>query len=211
MIERVLAAWQTCPGLHTARAGASEEVIDTVETALGRALPACLRELYRFSDGGHFLEGNLTVEPLRGSKEFEGLDRLTADFDARGPGVPDELLVFGGNGSDALFSLWLPPGGEQTKDAPVIASDMGPESMTLAGTGLAPFLVGWSAYYLLVCEAPAMALDELGLPDDLRTSALDEQHFAAIVAWADPDLPNPAWDIYETPATPDELRATLPS
>jgi hypothetical protein len=43
MIERVLAAWQTCPELHRARPGATDEEIDAVEVLLGRALPASLR------------------------------------------------------------------------------------------------------------------------------------------------------------------------
>ena len=120
--------------------------------------------------------------------------------------VPEELLLFGDDGGDSQLGVWLPEQEACVDDCPVI--ELGEtDVMAIAGTNLYRFLKGRTAYYLLLREADARSLDALGLPTDLRTDDLDDDHFARIRKWADPGIPDPWPDPYRRGVTADELRS----
>ena len=107
------------------------------------------------------------LEPLSSPEEWSGVVGLTRAMQEES-GVPEELVVFGTDGSDSTFALWRPKGQAQRHDAPVIVLGEGGEGMAIAGTSLSRFLKGWTAYYLLLYDAEAEPLDALGLPENLR-------------------------------------------
>ena len=209
-MDAILAAWRLTASLHDGMgAAATVQQLDEAERMLGRPLPLQLREVYEFSNGIGVLGGN-TV--------FDSLDRLArpgesaADtFRNAGWPIPDEVVMFGGDGSDGLFGLWLPAGTERRESAPVVAvGEIFEEGcMDVAGTGIAAFLAARTAYYLVAYMDAAdtsEALDVLGVPAEFRTEEPDEQTFVRIHAWADPELPGPP-DPYEARLTPDDLRS----
>src|SRR5262249_57471182 len=111
---------------------------------------------------------------------------------------PDEVVMFGGDGSDSLFGLWLPAGSESQESAPVVeVGEIFEEDgcMDVAGTGIVPFLAARTAYYVLldmdVADTSA-ALDVLDVPAALRLGPdPDEQTLRGLYAWAAPQLPGP--------------------
>ena len=163
---------------------------------MGRPMPADLKALYRFSDGMAPLGGNLTVEPLTATSGLAlvGLSDQLRDWDWP---IPDELLMFGGNGGDELFGLWYPAGAPSDGLSAVVmvGSIFEPVCLALAGTDLPRFLLAWSGYYLVQLEAPAAALDALRLPESLRQID-DEAGVAPYFRWADPTLADPDPDPY---------------
>jgi hypothetical protein len=130
-----------------------------------------------------------------------------ADYRAHQWPVPEELLIFGGNGQGEPFGLWLPETAGPAYDHPVIqiGQIFEPACMAVYGTSLVPFLTAWSAYYLLPDEAPAKALRALKVPARLCSEAYAED-YAALAAWADPGLPDPEPDPYSVAYDVDELR-----
>jgi hypothetical protein len=196
-LDRVLAAWRLSPASHQFEEPADEPTIAAAERALGRLLPDGLRALYQFSDGMAALGGNLTVEPLTGSEDA-GLVGLSDRLREWGWPIPDEVLVFGGNGGSDQFGAWYPVDASSGGPTPVvmIGSVFEPACLALAGTDLPRFLLAWSAYYLIVDDAPAEALDALGLPASLR--AIDEEAgLAPYFKWADPGQIDHEPDPYE--------------
>ena len=70
--------------------------------------------------------------------------------------------------------------------------------MAIEATGLVPFLLGWTAYYSMLCEAESSILNSLGLPESLRfrPDEMDDNVFASIRQWADPNLQDSHPDPY---------------
>lgn len=124
--------------------------------------------------------------------------------------IPSELLMFGGNGADELFGVWYPPEASSDDEVPVVmvGSVVEPACLSLAGTDLPRFLVGWSSYYLVLDEAPSRAFDTLGLPASLRRARPDAS-IASYLAWADPQLPDPDPDPYARGLDANEMREVL--
>ena len=152
---------------------------------LTRALPSEVAEVYRFSNGMTALGGNLAIEPLEEMVGFSGRLR-TWDWP-----IPDEVVVFGGNGGDELFGLWLPPDARTLSSAPVvmIGSVFEPACMALVGRTVSGFLRAWSGHYLDLLDAPQQSFAALGLPVHLRGTH-DQSGWAPYFEWADPSLPD---------------------
>jgi hypothetical protein len=204
MLELLVEAWRLSSQHHELAAGASEAELAAAEADLGRSLPEAARALYRLTDGASLLGVNLRVYPLR----EEELGLVTASEWLRSVEwtIPEELVVFGDNGSDDSFGLWLPRKRQEDDPAPVIQIAEGGEGFAVAGTSLVPFLTGWSANYLLLLEADRSALSVLGVPQRLWDAKLDEELFAELVGWADPDLSDPNPDPYGRPVDVGKLR-----
>jgi hypothetical protein len=200
-LERVVAAWRLSAASDELAKPASEETIAEAERALGRPVPDGLKTLYRFSNGMGPLGGNLTVVPLldteRADGEEIGLVNLGDRLRSWDWPIPDEVLVFGGNGGDDQFGIWYPSGAPADGPTPVVmvGSIFEPGCLALAGTDLPKFLLAWSGYYLALLDAPTEALDALGLPDSLRRIDADGS-LAPYFRWADPALPDPEPDPY---------------
>ena len=211
-IEVVLSAWRASSPLHAGmQEGAAAEQLDETELMLRRALPTSFRAVYEFSNG---------IGAVGSNTVFDSLDELATPAESQadrlreeGWPLPEELVVFGGDGSDGLFGLWLPEGSDGRGSAPVIEiGEIFEEGcMDVAGTGIVPFLAARTAYYLRVCERVSdttPALDALGVSAELRAAPPDDELFAAIYDWADPELPRPP-DPYKALLTGDDLRSML--
>jgi hypothetical protein len=200
MLEPLVEAWRLSSELHELSAGASEAELAAAEAELGRSLPEAARALYRVTNGAALLRVNLRLYPLWADEL--GLVAASDWLRSVEWTIPEELVVFGDNGSDDSFGLWLPRGRRDDDPAPVIQIAEVGDGFAVAGTSLVPFLTGWSAYYLLLLEADRSALSALGVPQRLWDAEPDEKIFA----WADPDLPDPDPDPYGRPVDVEALR-----
>lgn len=193
-LQKLIRAWQHSATLHRFLPPASEEELQHAETILNYRLPESLRELYLFSNGAELLQGNLQILPLEAEETSMGLTTATPQLREWHWQIPSEVLVFGDDGSDSLFGIWLPEARHPKFEHPVleIGTIFGPQCMAVVGTGFLPFLYGWTTFYLMLLEADSMALDAIELPASLRVRSdeLDDEVFARLRKWADPDLPN---------------------
>jgi hypothetical protein len=197
--------------------GASPDEVAHAEHALGRSLPDTARALYSATSGGAFLSGNLNLHPLLPDPtDDEALALTTASGLLRSwewP-VPEDLVVFGDNGAGEQFGLWLPE--KETRQLVVEVGQVFHESgLAVVGDDLGRFLLGWTAYYLLLLgdeTDTSAAVDALGLPSELRT--LDEggtdEEFFAVLHWANPGLTRPP-DPYEQGITVEHVREAAQS
>jgi hypothetical protein len=193
--ERVVSAWEASPDLHDPGKPARVGAIDFAERALGRPIPADLIALYRYADGGSFLENNLGIFPV---------DRLLGLNED--PHRPPELLLFADDGSDSLFGVWAPRH-RREGTVPVVEYDPGGGGLALAGTNVQRFLTTRTAYYLMLYDAEP-ALDALGVPSAVRVPSdeLDDASYAALERWADQRLPQEHSLLYESGITVEQLR-----
>lgn len=207
-LQSILDAWKLSSSLHEFHDGASTHEIEALEQQLGFSLPAVFADLYRFSNGLGALGGNLCVHRLTCRNEGAGLATASDALREWGWPIPPELVVFGGNGADALFGIWLTDQTAASERCPVIClgESFEPACMAVFGTSLERFLKYWSAYYVMVEDGPTEALDLLKVPLELRCADPDNDTFAALAAWADPELPRIPPDPYEAPMTADDLR-----
>jgi hypothetical protein len=194
--------------------GASDAELDTAEAELGRRFPEAFRALYRWSNGGSDLGGMLSLERLR----REGQDELSVVTSSRLMReweweIPDELVIFGGDGSDENYGLWLPEGGDPESAWVIQVGEIfGDPNLAVVGTRLERFLLWLSVWMFGAPEtAGEPALDALGVPAELRSWEWDREDEAkyAAIAWADPDLPDPRPDPYHRGLDGDGVRALL--
>lgn len=204
-LEKLIRAWQLSITLHEIHPPASEEEMLHAETILGVRIPPPLREFYLFSNGAYLLEGNLQILPLENKETKRDLISYTQQLREWHWHIPDEVLIYGDFGGDGLLGIWLPETHNPTYIHPVleIGEIFEPKCMALLGTSVLPFLLGWTAHYLLLLEADVKALDAIELPTSLRVQPdeLDENLFAELRKWADPKLldyyPNPYRQRYD--------------
>jgi len=194
-LDRVLAAWELFPGSTPWPPPATPEQFAEVDRAIGRPLPRSLRRIYERADGLRILEGNLQFESTAG-RAYQGLGGMSEELRARGWLIPDQVLMFGGNGSDEVFGLWCPDQDSTDVDPPAVMVGMTlkPACLALVGSRFSRFLMGWTAYYMVLLNAPGEAFEVLGLRGELQESDLES--ISPYFAWADPDLPDPDPDPY---------------
>lgn len=194
---------------HEFNAGASNAELDAAEEAIGRRLPEPLRALYRFSNGMGVLGGDLNFVPLAGPGDTGNLVTLSDELRSSQWPIPDEMIVFGGNGADEIFGIWLPTDEEWAGPALVVGVGeiFEPDCLAVYGTSLSRFLRAWTAARLLEWDDHAAALDALGLPTDRRRDpSCEEEAYAECFGWADPDLPYDDPDPYSQRLTPKAIR-----
>jgi hypothetical protein len=196
-LPQVLRAWGLSHELHEQAPAASPEEIAHAEHALGRRLPETARHLYLSTSGGSFLSGNLNLHRLSPREGDDSVLALTTASDLlrswQWP-VPQDLVVFGDNGAGEQFGLWLPA----THARPLVVEvgeNFDEPALAIVGDDLGRFLLGWTAYYLLLLgdeTDTSEAVEALDLPPHLRT--LDEggtdHEFFAVLRWANPRLPS---------------------
>ena len=164
-------------------------------------------DLYRQCNGADILEGNLVIDPLDG----QTLSLVqSGDFlrKAEWP-IPEDALVFGGDGCDDLYALWLPTDRVEKPIVIEVGSIFQPGSFSIVGTSLPRFLRSRTAYYLLVEECDATALDAIAVPRKFRDSSsdqLDHKIFDEIFRWSDPSLPDLPLSPYDAHLTVDDVR-----
>ena len=187
--------------------GATDFELKDAETKLCRKFPPALIDLYRVCNGAYVLGGNIMIDPLDGKK----LSLVqSSDFlrKAEWP-IPDEAIVFGTDGSDDLFAVWLPTDRVERPIVIQIGSNFQPGSFSIVGTSLPRFLRSRTVYYLLLEECEDSALDELEVPKRFRERALDkldDELYNAIYRWSDPELPDLPLSPYDAHLTVDDVR-----
>lgn len=197
-LTSLINSWTLSQPLHTFYLPAAEAEVLAVEKEIGHKVPSSLRGLYLFSNGLNLLGSNLNVYPLRKSESrWAGLSNLSTQLRDWKWSVPAEVLIFADNGAELYFGVWLPETQSETFRNPIIEVGEGQgHCMSIVGTNLISFLVGWTAYYLLMYKAESAALDAIALPHSLRDRGLDDELFADLRRWADPGLPDPYPDPY---------------
>ena len=210
-MQRVLKAWELAAELNYDYPvpAASPEMLAEAEQALGYRLPESTRVLYSVHDGGWYLGGNIVIERLFPDRENSiGLTAGSEQLREWGWTLPSELLVFGGDGSDGTYGLWI----ETTADRESIVVetiDVG-DSFSVVGDDLASFLTGRSTFYLLMYTSDgfelAPALDVLDVPFELRDMDLGDEQYNAVARWANPHLPDADPNSYDRWWTPAQIR-----
>lgn len=193
-LQALIHAWQLMDHGYSFAAAATEAEIQQTEAALGLRLPEDLRQIYLFSNGLHLVGGDLRIHPLRDREGIIGLEAVRSLVQEGGaPAPPCEILEFGDDGSDEQFGIWLPDVRLPGFGHPIVLiGEFDFDMLAIAGTGLVPFLYGWTAFYALMEEVDPEVLDALGLPFSLRVPEryLDEAAFARIREHYDPGLPD---------------------
>ncbi len=208
-LTAVLDAWSRSISLHRLRRPATDAAIRAAVDEIGRPLPAELLALYEISDGAEWLGGSLMMNPLRSRDPIVSLVGGSAALRGAHWCVPDELVVFGGNGADSLLGVWAPrshkprPGGVVVEVGEIFGT---PRALAVVGTTFWRFLRWWTAYQLPAGEASSGSLAALAVPVHLCREP-DARRLAAMTSWADRGLPDPAPDPYARGFTADELRA----
>jgi hypothetical protein len=174
-------ALERSPALHDPRPAADAHHLEHVRRALGLdAFPASLAGFYTWSDGGQFLRGNLELYPARPGAEPDDLSLSSATGALRewGWDIPDDAVVIGSNGGDAVF-IWFP----DTDSVELMEEDGASEPLA---RGIGAFLLGWTASYLALLSDVAdtrRALDYIGLPAEYRRRD-DDETVAQVLSWA---------------------------
>lgn len=212
-MDAIFRAWDLSKPLHDLRPPADTDDLELVEEMISRQLPSELVELYRHTNGGELLGGNLQLEPALPHDDRPGLANAAETLRQAHWPIPDSLLVFGSNGAGSVLGIWLPQ--SPAAHAVIEVGELfKPASMAILGTRLSRFLAGWTAYHLLLTSDqldPEPALDALALPAELRAPDPDTNHCYALLQWADPDLPNPRPDPYLHGLNATELDRLLTS
>lgn len=208
-IQQVIIAWALAtPVSYGSPGGASPAALADAERLLGYALPPALRELYAAYDGGGFLGNNINLLPLLPTMGHELALTTTSDLLREWQwDIPPELLIFGDNGSEVSYGLWLHE--PRVQDPLVVALGEG-EGLAVVGDSLAGFLAGHSAFYLLLIAThgydPVPALDALGVPARLRSfDPMDDALYNRLLNWANPNLPDKEPDPYARGMTRDQI------
>lgn len=227
-MRQVLEAWSLASEVSNGSwRGATLDEIVAAEGALGLALPSDMKELYKTYNGGDFLGGNLRFDPLfpvlyrdlyapvdaNASEKYlntESHSLTTASALMRSwhfP-VPHELVMFGGNGSENWYGVWLPEEGRARPVVVELGEDDSPDALAIVGDDIASFLAAHSAYYLNSFASDGYdlkpALDVLGVPDSLRGLDIDDDQYFALLNWASPNLPDKSPDSYKRPGLTTE-------
>lgn len=193
VVDRVFEAWSLTEELHARQPPVAPAVFDEAQRQLGRPLPDALRRVYCEAGPGEYFSG-LIFWDLLPAEEGE-LSVVTASDLLREweHPIPDEMVVFGGDGADDTLGLWIPATGRARPYVIDLVPLFEPETMSIVGDSLDNFLRGWTAMYLLTEEEYDVqpALDALGVPDQLRDAQHDGLNFDAVLGWANPDLPLP--------------------
>lgn len=218
-MRKVLKAWALSEELHQGvKPGVSAADLATAEKMLGRSLPAEVRELYSTYDGGEFMGSNLNIWNLLPTPDeefaFTTAGRLMRSW--HWP-IPDEVAMFGGDGSDGNFGLWLPKDETARNLAIEFAEAADPDDMAIVGDDLASFLAARTACLLVsfafvdAYDAYDLepALNALDVPIALRAMSENEADSAEgmhrFLRWASPNLPDPHPDPFKGGLTAERI------
>jgi hypothetical protein len=202
-LEAVVEAWRRSMRHHTFEAGLDNDEIEAVEYELGLKFPGAFRALYEMSDGLSLCHGNVTFAPMDMGDGVLSIRNFSRKLRSWKWEIPKEVVVFGGDGSDGTYGLWLPEGTPRKPDCAVVEIGEA-KGLALRATNLCSFLT-WKTAYFLLLDGEIKALDAVELPGDLRVD--DGDQYARLIRWADPEVPDPLADPYKCPVTVEEMRA----
>jgi hypothetical protein len=148
MIDLILKAWEVSDNTFLSP-GASDDAIAVLERVLHGSLPGDMRACYQRTDGADVLGGNIALYPIEGAK-FSVCELSQFYRDCKWP-VPEDLVIFAGDGCGDPFGIWAPSGGgSKPLIVQVGAIFFDRRCMAVVGTSFSRFLLGRTAYYLLL-------------------------------------------------------------
>jgi hypothetical protein len=203
VIDSVLKAWEVSDNTFL-NPGATNGAIAVLEKTLSGSLPADMRTCYLRTDGADVLGGNIALYPIQGAK-FSVCELSQFYRDSKWP-VPEDLVIFGGDGCGDPFGIWAPSHGRSKPLIVQVGGIFEPGCMAVVGTSFSRFLLGRSVFYLLSDGAPDSVLDLLGVLESMRMPDLDKLIYDEVVRWADPELPALPIDPYTARLTKDDVR-----
>lgn len=196
-LECVLRAWSASNGAVECNAPAKQLDIEAAERSLGRGLPDIMRQFYRRTDGADVCEGNLWLYPLASDGGVSSVSDCTRRLREWEWTIPEEVILFGSDGSESSFGIWCPVDQELTR-YPVVEI-AATDGLAMVGSSLTRFLIGRTICLLLMC-ADRFDVDEalriLGVPGEIIATERYDPDWANVVGWADPTLPDPDPDPY---------------
>ena len=236
-IPKLIGAWAASGERYAVHPPATEKEIRAAEKKIGAKLPKSLRDLYACCDGGLTMDLVLfSLEPQPPGYPW-ALANGTEDFIENDYLIPKELRLFASEGGAFYYGIWFPEIGESSYNHPVI--ELARElidtegCMSIAGTNLVSFLLGWSAYYV---QSPfdrgpsrvrqeRKALDILQVPQHLRHDEFHanirptlveaynqpwiNNYFSQLRKWADPQLPAPYGNAFDHQFSIADLKSIL--
>lgn len=199
----------------------TDEALDALEAALGRALPPEVRAVYRLvgRDASPVISANLDMAPLLDGEA--AVATHTEELRGWGWVIPQEVVVFAGDGGGRVYGLWLPE--EGARRHPILLLDTGDDDGPDMGI-VAQDLPAFTATELILtggmwtAERDGRIQELLGLPDELRGDPDDRLPAGEVPAdadsvvtdpilrWASPDVPEVAYDIYRGTTVADVHR-----
>ena len=105
MIDSILKVWEVSDNTFL-NPGATDDAIAILEKTLRGSLPADMRTCYLGSDGADVLGGTIALYPIQGGK-FSVCELSQFYRDSKWP-VPEDLVIFGGDGCGDPFGIWAP-------------------------------------------------------------------------------------------------------
>jgi len=196
ILDGVVRAWRETARLHRFADPIDEDGLLAAEARLGRPFPTDLARLYAATDGFDGFHGDVRIDPA-----LIAADKADELRDNDWP-IAEELLVFGGDGSDERFALWYPEDAAPDDPTPVveIGAIFEGGNLALVGTTLPRFLRTLTAFRLLEAGERAVAA-MLGAGDVPRSPGL----LAPFVERLDPALPFPEPDPYVQRLTSEQV------
>jgi hypothetical protein len=187
----ILAAWSTLASAGHEVYASPDDTLSAADVAAyeaatnGGRLPIEIRTLYEVSRGGLELPTlgvGINPWPPQTATGY-GVERR------EGHPLPDQLHVFGGNLGDDVWTFWLRRGEIADETTVLVIGDHDAASIRSAGDPVR-FLALETAVALVMAErdtAVELALDALGVPDELRDASRPESEIVGDLAgWADP-------------------------
>ncbi len=227
-LQRVIEAWKLSGEPMGLAPGVSAAEIHEAELQLGWSIPGSLRSLYELGNGffGSFGVINLWALQSTSNKEAS-LVFGTAWHRSVGWPLPEELVLFGDEGADNMYGIWMPGSSEEPIVVECGACFEEP-CMAVAGDDIPSFLLGHSADYFLTTASDFYdvepMLDVLGLPAELRSfereamgsiTATDGRELGVVyidpevslrlIRWANSGLPDREPDPYDRNWTVDQI------
>jgi|GEM_PF-3225205 len=176
----LLACMASRPDLFQPNEPALEADLLAAEEVLARPIPESLKVIYRCLNGYGSADGNLDVYPLHGGTKLS-LVSTTATYREWEWPVPDEVLLFGANGSGEPYGLWTGPHDSERFPSPVIQIEeiFEPDCMRIVSATVEDLLIDDVVWTLLFEGAQAEAaaafeIPEADLPDRQVIKALLE-------------------------------------
>ncbi len=188
------------------------EALAALEASLGHTLPDDLRTLLARFGATSYVPGDVFVSALTSTDDEPGIDSYAAQLRDWGWKIPAELLVFGGEGVDALYGVWRSPDAPCWQPVVAVVVD---GDLAVVGDNVASFIAGRMASHAILDAAEgddraAAILGALSVPDALRALPDDEQ-WEPTMAWSNPNRPYAEPDPFTNPIPLDELRAIAAS
>lgn len=189
-LDTLIRCWRQTPGDHRFHPAATAAQITLAEEKLSLTLPHALRQLYEFSNGISLFQGNLRLYPLHEEKSELCLTRVTPWLRLSHWPIPPEVLIIGATGTGEPVGVWIGPR-SSSLPLPVVlvAGDFTPNSLTLAATGLIPYLTSETTLDLAMNERGGDLYTLLDAPPSLPPYDIDDDDaLEAWARWIDPHL-----------------------